>query len=466
MRLARLARRPIGVCAPGGELLYTTHDDGAAPAPESGLRRSVSVERGLVGHVIVAESDELAEDLAASAAHVIAERVKAELDKNALAGEILAKLQELNVLYDVSSTLARARDVQTVGQEVLSRAAEIIAPQWGAFVAYDPDRAQARIISTTRVREGVPRGWRSVEQDTFVWQAMNSGEAVLVPDMGEGDRLRLRRDVGGAAEDATSVLAVPMEAGGQPLGAVVLVAGAVRPAFTSIDAKLLLALASQAAVTAVHLRLHEASKEMFLSTVWSLASAIDAKDPYTHGHSQRVSRYAAAVGKVLGFDDQEIERLSLSAVLHDVGKIGVPEAILNKPERLTSAEMAVMKTHPEKGAEILSSIRAMRDVVPGVLHHHERFDGLGYPNGLKGHNIPLQARIIMVADTFDAMTSSRPYRSALPARSAVDELRRFAGLQFDPRLAEILVSLIEKDVVKPHEGSPLGDCDAYDGEKR
>jgi putative nucleotidyltransferase with HDIG domain len=205
---------------------------------------------------------------------------------------------------------------------------------------------------------------------------------------------------------------------------------------------------------------------MFLSTVWALASAIDAKDAYTHGHSQRVARYAAALGRAVGFDDQEIERLELSAVLHDVGKIGVPEAILNKPERLTAAEMAVMRSHPEKGAEILSSIRAMRDVVPGVLHHHERFDGAGYPTKLKGQNIPLQARIILVADTFDAMTSSRPYRLALPIHVAMAELRRCSGSQFDPRLSEAFMTLVERGTVRPPHDAMTGSCDAFEGDRR
>ena len=190
---------------------------------------------------------------------------------------------------------------------------------------------------------------------------------------------------------------------------------------------------------------------MFFSTVVSLASAVDAKDAYTHGHSQRVALYSGQLAREVGFDVQELERLELSAVLHDVGKIGVPEAVLNKPDRLTPTEMAAMRSHPSKGAEILSSIRAMRDIVPGVLHHHERFDGGGYPNGLKGQNIPLLARIILIADTFDAMTSSRPYRSALPVQVAVDEIKRCSGTQFDPRLAELFVDLVERGQVRPAE---------------
>ena len=191
----------------------------------------------------------------------------------------------------------------------------------------------------------------------------------------------------------------------------------------------------------------------YLETVNVLANTIEGRDAYTHGHSRRVAQYSAELGRALGFDAREIERLELSAILHDVGKIGVPEAVLNKPDRLTAAEMAVMRTHPERGAEILASIRAMRDIVPGVLHHHERFDGQGYPNRLKGENIPLIARIILVADTFDAMTSSRPYRAALPVQVAIDEIRRCTATQFDPRLAEVFIDLAERAIIRPIESA-------------
>ena len=447
-RLARLGGRNVGVVGLRGTFLHAT-----GRLMGRGVSRPVVLDGATQGHVVVDGADDsVAVDLAESAAHLLSEKLRAESEKNVLAGDILSKLQELSVLYDVSDALANARDVVSVGQQVLQHAGAVMTFDWGAFVAYDSERSMARIVAALGSTEGVPRAWRVVEPDSYAWAALNSDEPLLLPELSDSERLRLRRDIGAAGEGIGCLLAVPMTSAQRPVGVVLLLKKAGKHPFTSADAKLAKALASQAGVSVGHLQLHEESKEMFFSTVWSLASAVDAKDAYTHGHSQRVARYSGQLGRALGFDDQEIERLELSAVLHDVGKIGVPEAILNKPDRLTSAEMAVMKSHPEKGAEILSSIRAMRDIVPGVLHHHERFDGMGYPRTLKGENIPLQARIIIIADTFDAMTSTRPYRNALPTQVAIDEIRRCTGTQFDPRLADVFVELSERGIIRPIEG--------------
>ncbi len=418
-----------------------------------GVLRPVTLEGATQGHVRVdGKDDTVAVDLADAAVHLLGEKLLHETEKNALAGDILSKLQELSVLYDASDALANAHDVVAVGQQVLQHAGAIMTFDWGGFVAYDPERSMARVAAALGSSEGVPRGWRVVEPDSFGWAALNADEPLLLSELSDGERVRLRRDAGALADRAGSLLAVPMTSARRPVGVLLLLRARGQAPFTSASAKLARALASQAGVSVGHLQLHEESKEMFFSTVWSLASAVDAKDAYTHGHSQRVARYSGVLGRALGFDDQEIERLELSAILHDVGKIGVPEAILNKPDRLTSAEMAIMKSHPEKGAEILSTIRAMRDIVPGVLHHHERYDGMGYPRTLKGENIPLQARIIIIADTFDAMTSTRPYRNALPVQVAIDEIRRCTGTQFDPRLADVFVELAERGIIHPIEG--------------
>ena len=456
-RLARLARRSISAWGSSGRILKAGAPDATA-ADDAPQGARIVLDVGGVGLGMVACSgpdDEIAADLLEAVKEVLAERVKSEADKNQLAGDILAKLQELSVLYDVSDALANARDIGAVAEEVLAHAAQVISPEWSAYVSHDPERGEARVIATRGVGEAPQRGWRAVEAESFTWQALNTNESILVPELSDADRMKLRRDVGTLADRMTTLLAVPTSAGGRARGVVLLLNGSGHAPFTSMDARLVKALASQAAVSASHLSLYQASKDMFFSTVWSLASAVDAKDAYTHGHSRRVAQYSAELGRALGFDAREIERLELSAILHDVGKIGVPEAVLNKPDRLTAAEMAIMRTHPERGAEILASIREMRDIVPGVLHHHERFDGQGYPNGLKGEGIPLIARMILVADTFDAMTSSRPYRSCLPVQVAIDEIRRCTGTQFDPRLAEVFVDLAERGIIRPVEAAGL-----------
>lgn len=428
-----------------GEVLWAT----GPCAGEGGAEAEPLQVRGReVGSIAAGASHRAAADALQAAESLLAERLRSEAEKNALTGEILSKLQELSVLYDVSSELARARDLAGVAHLLLRHATDVLAPDWACVVSHDPEQGQTRLAATSTERDDLPRGWRPVENASMTWRVLNRESPLLVPELEPSDRAALRRDVGPLAESARCLLAVPMGSNGRSVGVVLLLGIQEGATFTSVDAKLLGALASQAAVSAGHLRLYQESKEMFHSTVWALASAIDAKDAYTHGHSQRVARYSAALGRHVGFDDHQVERLELAAILHDIGKIGVPEVILNKEGRLTSAEMSVMRSHPEKGAAILASIRAMRDIVPGVLHHHERYDGLGYPDGLKGESIPLTARIILIADTFDAMTSTRPYRDGLPVRVALEELRRCSDTQFDGRLVEAFVALVEEGRVR------------------
>jgi HD-GYP domain-containing protein (c-di-GMP phosphodiesterase class II) len=180
-------------------------------------------------------------------------------------------------------------------------------------------------------------------------------------------------------------------------------------------------------------------RELFLATIKSLAAAIDAKDPYTRGHSERVAVYSVAIARELGLDEKGIERVQIAALLHDVGKIGIADAVLRKPERLTDAEYAVIKRHPVMGANIMAPIRQLRDIIPGMRHHHESLDGTGYPDGLAGGEIPLMARIIAVADTFDAMTSERLYQKAMDDAYVIQTLVRLAGTRYDPKAVQAFI---------------------------
>ena len=182
-------------------------------------------------------------------------------------------------------------------------------------------------------------------------------------------------------------------------------------------------------------------RAMFLGTLKAMISAVDAKDPYTCGHSERVALLARKLSRAVGMSEPDVETYHFAGLVHDVGKIGVPEAVLCKSGKLDDAEFAWIKRHPEIGHRILKDIPAMQVVLPGVLHHHERWDGNGYPHRLAGEQIPFMARVLAVADTFDAMSSNRSYRSALPRERIVAELRRCAGAQFDPALVEPFLTL-------------------------
>lgn len=181
------------------------------------------------------------------------------------------------------------------------------------------------------------------------------------------------------------------------------------------------------------------NRELFVGTVKALAAAIDGKDKYTRGHSERVSRISVAIGKRMGMKEAELETLRMSALLHDIGKIAIDDAILKKPSALSEAEFEIMKTHPQRGYKIMSQIPAMKDFLPGMYMHHEMVNGMGYPQGLKGDEIPLQAKIISVADTFDAMTIDRPYQKGMDLPSAIERLRSFVGTRYDSAVVEALV---------------------------
>lgn len=193
-------------------------------------------------------------------------------------------------------------------------------------------------------------------------------------------------------------------------------------------------LATLAGVAVQEERLREGLEDLFMSVIVSLTMALEAKDPYTEGHSVRVAAYSEAIGKQLGLPPTALDMIHRSCLLHDIGKIAVDETILAKKGRLNPMEREKMDMHVLIGEDILRPIALLHPLLPGVRHHHEQFDGRGHPDGLKGQEIPIEARIMAVADAFDAMTSSRPYREALPEEEALTELRRAAGAQFDPRV--------------------------------
>ena len=191
------------------------------------------------------------------------------------------------------------------------------------------------------------------------------------------------------------------------------------------------------------------NRELFLGTVRALAAAIDGKDPYTRGHSERVSRFSVATAEGLGLSEEEIEKIRVSALLHDVGKIGIDDRILKKPSALDDQEFEVMKTHPQKGYKIMSQIPAMREFLPGMYMHHEMINGQGYPQGLKGDELPMQARVVSVADTFDAMTTERPYQAAMELEAALTRLKSFVGTRYDARVVAAFIAACEAGKIRP-----------------
>ncbi|MEW6055633.1 MAG: HD-GYP domain-containing protein [Bdellovibrionota bacterium] len=182
-----------------------------------------------------------------------------------------------------------------------------------------------------------------------------------------------------------------------------------------------------------------AYSKLLNQTVKALLRCLEERDPYTYGHSMRVMEYSMMIGRGANLKDSEMNNLELAALFHDIGKVGIPDCVLLKPGRLDAKETKIIQQHPVKSGEIIGIIDAFKNVVPGVRHHHERMDGEGYPDKLSGDRIPMSSRIILVGDTFDAMTSTRPYRKALPVEAAYSELDRYSGSQFDPEFVKVFI---------------------------
>ncbi|MCX5662023.1 MAG: HD-GYP domain-containing protein [Planctomycetota bacterium] len=240
----------------------------------------------------------------------------------------------------------------------------------------------------------------------------------------------------------SEVVAEPIAHGGKTIG--VLAAGnktGPDPDASSVEMQFLDAAADFLGVFHENLARFTEQRDLFVGTLRALTASIDAKDPYTCGHSERVAMLASTMAEAMGLERAEIEQFRIAGMVHDVGKIGVPEAVLCKGGKLSDEEFAHIRRHPEIGHGILKGIPLMAPQLPGVLHHHERWDGRGYPHNLAGEAIPVIARVLALADTFDAMSSNRSYRHALPRERVLAELERCGGTQFDPKLAPIFVKL-------------------------
>ena len=217
--------------------------------------------------------------------------------------------------------------------------------------------------------------------------------------------------------------------------------------FGTVEAGLVEAATKMLATHGHNVELLQDREDLVIGVIRAMGHAVDARDPYTRGHSERVGRYGRQLAEAIGLDDHDCDRIYLSGLLHDVGKIGIPDAVLGKTGRLTEDEFAIVQRHPEIGARIIQTLPQLSDLMPGILHHHESFDGSGYPHGLQGDAIPLMGRILAVADAYDAMTSDRPYRQGMPREKAVAILESRAGIQWDAELVRVFLAIPESELV-------------------
>jgi putative nucleotidyltransferase with HDIG domain len=330
----------------------------------------------------------------------------------------------LSIVRDFLHFPARlTRSEKTPRGAVLASISPVGQPDWGVLVERDRDLAFASVSQMIR--------------DTLLWSAAALTGALL---LGIFFARRLSTPISSLAESTRAI------SEGQ-YGTKVEVSGtaeiaALSESFNRMSGSI------EVAFEQIR-RAAQENKELFLASIRALAEAIDAKDPYTRGHSERVATYAAAVAREMGLAGEDVERIRLSALLHDVGKIGVDDRIIRKPTALTEEEFEAMKTHPIKGAAIMSAIPQLADVIPGMKYHHEKWSGGGYPEGLVGERIPMQARIVSVADTYDAMTTTRPYQKAMELDYVVERIRQFSGVRYDPVVVTAFLRAYQKGDLAP-----------------
>jgi HD-GYP domain-containing protein (c-di-GMP phosphodiesterase class II) len=269
------------------------------------------------------------------------------------------------------------------------------------------------------------------------------GRPLLVKDVSKDRRFQKGADKKSGFK-TRDMVCVPVRVKGQIL-AVLQAINNKGGGFEKEDQRLFQMFSNQVAIAIDNARLYGEIRETFYATSKALAESIEKRDPYTGGHTKRVLEYSVAIGEELGMSTNQLDKLKLSAVLHDVGKIGVDDAILRKQAPLNDEEFAMMKKHPAMGADIMNHVPQLKNIIPGMLYHHERPDGRGYPKGLKGRKIPLIARIISAADTYDAMTTTRPYRKGLPKEVALAELRKYSGTQFDRTVVKAFINAFKNE---------------------
>lgn len=359
------------------------------------------------------------------------------------------------LLLDVSclgEDIAIEYDEQRLVLRVVRETARTLDVPVCLLRTYDEEK-KALVARAVHGVEGVdPEAIRELPvENSVAGAAFKTGEPVVVSDLrAAGGKMLLPQ----LAPAVRSALVVPLRARGRVLGTLGVYDMAPR-AWDEAVTGYLTAIAAKVALALENARLYASLKEYYLSALQALAAALEAKDAYTRGHSVRVAKLARACARALGLNTEEQEQVYLAALLHDVGKIGVSEAVLLKPGRLDPAEWEEVKSHPVVGARIIEPAKFPTAVIAAVRHHHEDYDGGGYPDGLAGEEIPLLARVIRVADTYDAMTSARPYRQALTPQQALEELRRWAGRQFDPRVVEAFLRVPAEEMEEIGGGGTL-----------
>lgn len=366
--------------------------------------------------------------------------------------ELQQRIDELEKLLRVSMVLNSSLRLEDVLVMVLDQAMDTLQAEAGTLWLFTEDGTELLPLVARGPKADALKGLRLKRKEGLAGQVADSMDPVLISDVSKDPRWAKRFD------DATgfvtrSLLCVPMINKDKSIGCLQLINKQGGQLFSERDLHLSMSLAGQSAVVIENSQLYSRLDLLLTSLIRTLSSALDARDPYTKGHSERVSKYSVAIAKGMGLPPEELDSIEKIALLHDIGKIGVRDNVLLQQGPLDDEQWEMMKSHTVVGARILNSIEPKSLVgewMKGALYHQERYDGRGYPHGIAGEEIPLVARIIAVADTFDAMTTDRPYRKGRSFQEAYEEIQRCSGSQFDPIVVDAFQNAA--DIIKEMSG--------------
>lgn len=391
--------------------------------------------------VFVALGEEDAATVEASDAASVYQTFFQSPQQEASAEQMRDAQKRLAAVYRANEIITSERDLRKLFASVMDQIFSLVPAHNGAILL--PDEKTGELIAEYS-RSG--SGSASISS-TIVRRAFDNGEAVLTRNDDDDERFEAGASI--IAQNIASAMCAPLSFQNERLGVLYVDTRGTTNAFVKSDLELLVALAAPAAISIKNAQYLHKLERSYRDTLRGIANAVEGRDHYTGGHTHRVTNFALEIARKLGWAEEQLEMCRMGGVLHDVGKIAVDDAVLRKPGRLTDEEFAKMRIHPERGARMLQDIESLRPLIPYCLYHHERYDGKGYPKGLAGEAIPIEGRLIAVADAFDSMTSNRPYRKALDPELAIAEVERCKGTQFDPAVADALVACYREGKITP-----------------
>lgn len=423
--------------------LSTTKSSGIVGAERVGLTSKVDITRKRMHSVLM-----YAKQPDADMSKVVDALTKMTRMMDNIASDVTTfdkSYQILYTLYKIGRAVNQVFELKDLLNLILDMIIRLMNAERGFIMLLDSNTGQL-IPTVTRRMGATIDGEDSVKiSNSIANKVALEGKPILTTDAQMDPRFKEGQSI--LSYNIRSVMCVPLTSKDTIMGVLYIDNRQASGCFSAEDLDFLQGFATNSAIAIERTKMYDELEDSYLASIQVLANVLDSHDPYTHGHSERVMSYSVMIAREMNLSEKQVKNIKYAALLHDIGKVGISKAIINKEGGLTDEEFLQIKSHPDAGYKIVKPIKFLHEKLAALRHHHEKYDGTGYPEGLKGDDIPLDARIIAVADTFDAITSTRSYRKAKTKEYAVNEIQKNSGIQFDPRVVEAFLRLIKNSEI-------------------